>query len=102
MNGSSVVKFNHSTLLSGPTITAGPFGTGTLRFDNTSNNTLEPVGGNQTLANPITLNFGMTFKNDTGDTSGLTLTGPISFLTTGRTLQFNLTNPTVGTPNDFL
>ncbi len=72
---------------------SGPFGasSGALIFNNTANNQLQPISGSQTVANPITLNFGWTVSNVTGDTtSGLTFTGAIAEVANGRTLTNNL------------
>jgi fibronectin-binding autotransporter adhesin len=80
LDGSSTVKFS----------TDSPFGVGTLTGNNTVNNILEPIGGSRTIANAVTMGAGgLTIANDTGDTSSLTLAGPISMLTNGRFLNNN-------------
>src|SRR4029079_19226330 len=55
--GNSVIQFNHDYNVGDP---SGPFGLGTFVFNNGSNNFLQPMGGNRTLANPIDMNFGIT------------------------------------------
>lgn len=86
-DGSSIVKFSSDYTIGG---TSGPFGLGTLTFNNTVNNILEPIGGNRTIANPVTMaNGGITVANDTGDTSSLTLSGPINMLANGRFITNN-------------
>jgi fibronectin-binding autotransporter adhesin len=71
--------------------TSGPFGLGTLTTNNsTTNNTLEPIGGNRTVANPVSMAVGgFTVANDTGDTSSLTLAGPISMPANNRFITNN-------------
>jgi fibronectin-binding autotransporter adhesin len=67
--------------------TAGPFGTGTLMFNAFFKNMLQPIGGNRTVANPISLIEGMTVENATGGTDSLTFTGPISVTSSGRQID---------------
>lgn len=54
--------------------TKGPFGIGTLIG---KGGNLQPIG-DRTLEYPITLDGGLFLRNATGDTSNLTLTGPIT------------------------
>jgi hypothetical protein len=88
LDGLSTVKIGSDSNVGG---TAGPFGTGTLVLNNSStNNIVEPVGGNRTVANSVSLSLGgLTVANDTGDTSGLTLSGAISMFTSGRFITNN-------------
>ena len=86
LDGLSTVKIGSDYNIGG---TSGPFGLGTLTLNNSTNNILEPIGGNRTIANPVSMVFGLTVANDTGDTSSLTLSGPISMLANGRFLTNN-------------
>ncbi|HEX3602126.1 MAG TPA: autotransporter-associated beta strand repeat-containing protein, partial [Lacipirellulaceae bacterium] len=98
LNGNNQVTIQYATDTVGPSsnITKGPFGTGTLLFNNTSNDTMQPVGGGtRIISNPITLNFGYTFASATGDTTSAMFTGPIAMLTAGRTLTNNLAGATL-------
>jgi autotransporter-associated beta strand protein len=104
LNGSSVVQFDHDS-----TGTSGPFGVGgTMVFNNTSNNVMQPIGGGtRTVSNPVSLVFGMNWVNATADTTSATLTGPIALTTTGRTITNNLSAGAVltlgsaGSPSTF-
>ncbi len=102
-NNQTTIQFNSDTVGSYPSISSGPFGSSTLLFNNTSNNTLQPTGGGtRILANPITLNFGYTFNNASGDDTSLMLTGPITLLDAGRTLSNSMSSTatlTLGDPN---
>ena len=65
-------------------MTYGVFGTGTINFDNSTNQRLRPVG-NQIIYNSITLTTGMeTDSSTSNDTSSLTYAGPITFGDTSR------------------
>jgi hypothetical protein len=86
LNGSSTVQFSQSYNAGG---TSGPFGIGTITPNSASNNILQPIGGSRTLANPITMNFGMTAANAASDTSSLTLSGPITMTANGRFITNN-------------
>ena len=86
LEGSSIVKIASDY---NPGGTSGPFGLGTLTANNSVNNILEPIGGNRTIANPVSMVFGLTVANDTGDTSSLTLSGPISMPGNGRFITNN-------------
>jgi fibronectin-binding autotransporter adhesin len=94
LNGNSVLQFNHDTVLSGSTITSGPFGVGTLTPNNGTNNIMQPIGGDRTIANPISMLTGFTVSDSTatGETTrAVTFTGPITLTsTTGRTIANNL------------
>src|SRR5207249_615419 len=79
LNGNSTIQIKSDSNLAG---TAGPFGAGTIFPNNSSNNSLRPVGGNRTVANPITMTFGFAVTNEGADTSSLTLTGPIALQAT--------------------
>ena len=74
-----------------------------MLFNNTSNNAMQPIGGGtRVLANPITLNFGYTFNNASGDNTSVMLTGPIALLNQGRTLTNSMSSSatlTLGDPN---
>ncbi len=71
-------------------ITSGPFGKGTLITNGNSSAppTLEPFGGNQTVANAITMTGGFFVANAPGTPFSLALTGPIS--NPGKVLTNNL------------
>jgi hypothetical protein len=85
LNGLSTIKIGSDYNVGG---TSGPFGTGTLTGNSPTNNILVPIGGNRTIANPVSMAAGgLTIDNDTGDTSSLTLAGPISMLANGRFLN---------------
>jgi fibronectin-binding autotransporter adhesin len=88
LDGLSTVKIGSDSNAGG---TAGPFGIGSIALNNSStNNVVEPVGGNRTVANPVSMALGgLTLANDTGDTSSLTLSGPIGMSTTGRFITNN-------------
>ncbi len=87
LSGFSTVKFSSDYNIGG---TSGPFGLGTLTGNSTNNNVLEPIGGNRTIANPVTMDVGgLTVANDVADTSSLTLSGPIAMLASGRFLNNN-------------
>ena len=88
LNGGSTVRFS-TDFHTGDT--SGPFGLGKLVANSTTNNILEPMGGNRIIANPISMQFGITTANASGDNSGLTLAGPITQFATGRTLTNNMT-----------
>jgi fibronectin-binding autotransporter adhesin len=84
LNGSSTIQIGAST--SSP-FTSGPFGVGTLTPNNSTNNILQPVGGDRTIANPISMVTGFTVSNANGDTSSIMFSGPISMTTAGRTIN---------------
>jgi fibronectin-binding autotransporter adhesin len=86
LNGLSTVKIGSDYNIGG---TSGPFGLGTLTLNNSANNILEPIGGNRTIANPVSMMYGLTVANDTADTSSLTLSGPISMVDSGRNITNN-------------
>lgn len=87
LNGSSTVKIGSDYNIGG---TSGPFGLGTLTLNNAANNILQPIGGNRTIANPVSMALGgLTVANEIGDTSSLTLSGPISMLGNGRFITNN-------------
>ena len=102
-NNQSTIQFSTDTVGSYPSITSGPFGTGTMLFNNTSNNGMQPIGGGtRVIANPMTLNFGYTFNNANGDNTSVMLTGPITLLNQGRTLTNSMSSSatlTLGDPN---
>lgn len=84
----SLVRFNHDFNAGDP---SGPFGTGTMYFNNTANNQLQPVGGDRILANPLALNFGFVISTDPDEAAhSLTFTGPITETSLGRTLTNSL------------
>ena len=82
LTGSSTVQFNHDYHVGDP---SGPFGLGTLTPNSSTATILEPVG-NRTIANPISLVTELSVANVAGDTSSLTLTGPIAMQPIGRTI----------------
>ncbi|HEX4413735.1 MAG TPA: hypothetical protein VH107_08905 [Lacipirellulaceae bacterium] len=92
LNGTSTVQigadFNAGDL-------SGPFGVGTITANNSTNNVLQPVGGDRTIANPISMLLGITVGNAVGDNSGLTLSGPITMGAIGRTLTNNMVGGTL-------
>ncbi len=73
------VYVGSSTVGAPGNITSGPFGTGAVTFEYSSqgNSELSPTA-NVTLANPIVLYGGEGLDNDDGGTNNLTLTGQIS------------------------
>jgi hypothetical protein len=87
-NGSSGshLQFNHDFNTGD---TSGPFGTGTIVMNATSNNSIEPAGADRTLVNPVVLNFGFTVGSITGDVHSLALNGPITMLASGRSITNN-------------
>jgi hypothetical protein len=91
-NGANgIVQFNHDYNAGDP---SGPFGLGTLSTNNSG--TLQPIGGNRTLANPLiisdnAMNSRLTVSNAPADASGLTFTGPITMETAGRSIRNNFT-----------
>jgi fibronectin-binding autotransporter adhesin len=90
-NNQGTVQFAKDTVGAYPSITAGPFGTGTILLNNTSNTALQPIGGGtRILANPLSLNFGYTFNNAASDSTSVMLTGPIALVSTGRSLTNSL------------
>jgi fibronectin-binding autotransporter adhesin len=88
LDGLSTVKIGTDYNIGG---TSGPFGLGTLTTNNSvTNNVLEPIGGNRTVANPVSMALGgITIANDTGDTSSLTLAGAISMPGNNRFITNN-------------
>ncbi len=86
LNGLSTVKFSSDYNIGGM---SGPFGLGTLTPNASINNIVEPIGGNRTIANPVSMVFGLTVANDVADTSSLTLSGPIAMVASGRFLNNN-------------
>jgi hypothetical protein len=71
---------------------SGPFGLGAITTNN--NGTLQPKDGNRTLANSLVIsdnamNSFFQVSNSTGDTSGLTVTGPVTMETAGRSIRNN-------------
>jgi hypothetical protein len=98
INGANT--YTGGTLLNGPATIrfgtdyntgdlAGPFGLGTITANNASNSILQPIDGDRSIANPISMVFGITVANAPGDNSSLTLTGPISMAANGRTITNN-------------
>ena len=77
-------------------ITSGPFGTGTVIFNETASASnavvpvLEPIGADRTVANAITMTSGFFVANAAGTAFNLSLTGPISLGATGRVITNNL------------
>jgi autotransporter-associated beta strand protein len=89
------VQFPVSTTVNGSgVVTAGPFGTGPLVYDNGSNVYFEPIG-NQTIANPVQMATGFTTGTESAGNT-LTLSGPIMMsINNGRFMS----NGTFGTNN---
>lgn len=84
-----------SNALPGAGFTSGPFGTGTLNFNNGTNQHIRPIG-NQTISNPILLTTGIAMDNDpTSPSSNLTLAGPIT-MTNNRFISNGFTAGTTG------
>jgi autotransporter-associated beta strand protein len=89
-------QINVATTGSPGSIVSGPFGKGTVSFANTNAPVvLQPFGADRTVANAITLNAGFFAQNPSAvaDPSGshsLTLSGPVTMGTTGRTVTNNL------------
>ena len=71
--------------------TSGPLGLGKIIANSSTNNILEPIGGDRVVANPVSMTFGITTANAPADSSGLTLAGPITQGATGRTFTNNMT-----------
>lgn len=92
LNGTSTVQIGSDFNVGDP---SGPFGTGTLTANSTTNNILQPVGGDRTVANPISMLFGVTVGNAVSDNSSLTLSGPITMAANGRTLTNNMSTGTL-------
>ena len=93
LNGFSTVLIPNDTIGSYPSITSGPFGVGTITPNNGSNNILQPIGGNRSIANAMAMNTGFNVANAGGAdaTNSIKFTGPITLTsTTGRTIQNNL------------
>ncbi|MEX0613790.1 MAG: hypothetical protein WD738_18610 [Pirellulales bacterium] len=93
-SGSATVQFHHDYNVGDP---SGPFGLGTLVANGAANTQLAPTGGDRTIANPIRMDFGFTVDDVPGDTSSLTFTGPINFISTANRLIQNLMPATGGT-----
>ncbi len=85
-SGATTLSSNSSTTLQVASDTA--FGTGTLIFNNTSNSAFQAFGGDRTIANPVTFNFGFTLTN-AATPHNVTFTGPMAFAAAGRTLTVN-------------
>jgi len=94
----TIIQIGSSSVMSGASIVSGPFGTGIALANSSTNSFFEAVGGDQTVANPINMLFGMTVLS--APTSGanadplagvhnLTFSGPITMGTAGRTLALN-------------
>jgi hypothetical protein len=100
--GQVTLQFKHDTVLSGSTIVSGPFGVGTFVCNGANNAQLVPTEGDRTIANPIRMEFGFTVDNlkDSGgatlDSSGVTFTGPIEFVSSAGRLIQNKMNRTSG------
>jgi hypothetical protein len=82
--GSSFVEFNQDSVVDGSgNIISGPFGKGLLIANSSSNSQLAPLdashAGTRTIANPLRMDFGFTVVNESGDTTGVTFTGPITY-----------------------
>jgi fibronectin-binding autotransporter adhesin len=58
--------------------TAGPFGTGPVTLNNTTNPILQPFGADRTIANAINLTTGVVVSNVTGSAFNMTFSGPIA------------------------
>ncbi len=88
LNGGSTLQFNHDYNAGDP---SGPFGLGTLTPNSGTNNILQPIGADRTIANPMLLHSGFTVSNASGAdaTRSLTFTGSITSDNTGRTIQNN-------------
>jgi autotransporter-associated beta strand protein len=84
-----------SNALPGGAFTSGPFGTGTITFNNGTNQHLRPVG-NQRISNAVTMTFGFAMENTTGDMSNLTFAGAIALQGTGRFISNGFAAGTTG------
>jgi autotransporter-associated beta strand protein len=79
-----------SNALPGASFTTGPFGVGTLQFNNGTNQHMRPTG-NILISNPITMTTGFAMDTVVGDTtSTLTFAGPIT-MTNNRTITNGFT-----------
>src|SRR5581483_8069346 len=93
--GSGVFQIGTS---SNSPFTAGPFGTGTITINNTTNAHFQAVKADQTVANTITLTTGFiadsasAAQDPTGPHS-LTFSGPITLGTASRNITNNTTAP---------
>ncbi len=94
LNGGSTLQIPNDTVGSYPSITSGPFGVGTLTPNNGTNNIMQPIGGDRTIANAMAMNTGFTVNNSTatGETArNIKFTGPLTLTSaTGRTIANNL------------
>jgi fibronectin-binding autotransporter adhesin len=88
--GQPVIRIGSSSQLSGTTLVSGPFGTGQIVFSSATPAVLTPVGGDQTVANPIKFTNGFFAGNAVGDPHNLFLTGPLTMDTAGRTSTVNM------------
>jgi fibronectin-binding autotransporter adhesin len=89
--GGGTVLIGVSTAGSAGSITAGPFGAGTVIVSDTATPPiLEPAGGDRTVANALTMTSGMFVANVPGTSFNLALTGPIALTTSNRVLTNNL------------
>lgn len=85
-----------SNALPGPSFTSGPFGTGTLTPNSGTNQHLRPRGGDQVIANTVSMGTGFAMDNAPGETYNLTFTGPINMTdNSARTISDGF-SPTVG------
>jgi fibronectin-binding autotransporter adhesin len=92
LNASSTVQLATDYHTGDP---SAPFGVGTLTANNGTNNILQPIGGDRTIANPVSMLFGVTVANASSDSSSLTFSGPVSMSTTGRFLTNNFIGGTL-------
>jgi len=74
---------------SNATYTQGPFGTSTITPNSGTQTPMQAINGNQTLANPLNLEFGFTVSN-AATPFNLSFTGPITFSSgSSRTVTVN-------------
>ncbi len=75
-------------------LTSGPFGTGAVTMNTTNANAtppvLNPVGGDRTVGNAITMTSGFFVANSASELHSLNLTGPITLGGTSRVLTNNM------------
>jgi fibronectin-binding autotransporter adhesin len=70
-------------------LVSGPFGTGPVTFNNSSNSPLQAVGADQSIANAVVLSTGCTISN-ASTPHNLTFSGPFTYpSTTSRTVSVN-------------
>jgi hypothetical protein len=84
--------------MSGTTVTAGPFGTGTVIMNNGNGPPiLQPIGADRTVGNTVTFTSGMfaataSAANDGTGPHNLTFTGPLNMTSGGKVITNNISS----------